>query len=882
MKAELNKKKLVKGTDAVVPLTCKATEDYITGKMIDNQFYQIKSNGSYFKTPIEPKQGQVYEDIKTNRKYVWGGDSYIEFQGGKVSPDITIVNGDVQNLPDNEDIESVNDGLNNVLRFKDKVYAPANYSGLGRKYLRKNVVNDKNVLTQAMMQDANTIYVIQYDYDLNGHSITIPTGCTLQFDGGSLNNGTLVGDLQTIEPIDIKYFGVKYGSETYAAANSTALNILSGITNDILLQVSDEVWLGGKISVTMKSINLEGNGNTMHIDNFDGFIVSDGINVNNLRVVTKDWDVSNSYFNKFVEITNVIKPSNIYITNCYFKGSMRVCNATNIADGVTENDSTVVNLEVCLDNVIIKGNTLENIACRSGAPLIILLSDSNFHNVEIKDNKVHNFFGTLFSAGITNDSIYSDYIDKFTAAKGRQLLVDSNIVSNDLEFKPWTKTNQKVAYFCFILAERGSCIYTNNSITNIIGNDADNPVYDSYMSVDYLYYANNYIKNVANLSGSYNEIFKSKGGISPKRYYLYNTYILEDLSSVFEIDFTSIHYRLINTLSKFDNLILTGNNIDFIHLKINRNYLLETNNLLVNDNIIHLRNVTLNNIDSNALFPLYVDGETATFKNNQIIVDSSKSVIPILLGQINSSDTRKITVHANNNTLKNIALTNVDTALLVGTCDNNYIDIDYNAIANTALSYAYFRKRSDLIMKGNEISVTNAPTTIKLGQQLMNLDLIVNAPGTSNIYAIDTMPEGISHIYIELYNEANECILLSEVNITKTEGNVTMSGYDSSMQFVSSTAARTNLYNFKKTNTVVQFNGNLLTLYRYPTKVRIKLSYITVDAEKFTLHPNNGVSAKRPTLTSTDAGFNYWDTTLGKMIAWNGSTWVNLDGTALT
>lgn len=222
MKAELNKKKLVKGTDAVVPLTCKATGDYITGKMIDNQFYQIKSNGSYFKTPIEPKQGQVYEDVKTNKKYIWGGDNYVEFQGGKVSPDITIVNGDVQNLPDNEDIESVNDGLNNVLRFKDKVYAPANYSGLGRKYLRKNVVNDKNVLTQAMMQDANTIYIIQYDYDLNDASITVPSRCVLQFEGGSLSNGTLVGNNTAIEAGDYQIFSVgtiKYRG--YSSSNPT-------------------------------------------------------------------------------------------------------------------------------------------------------------------------------------------------------------------------------------------------------------------------------------------------------------------------------------------------------------------------------------------------------------------------------------------------------------------------------------------------------------------------------------------------------------------------------------------------------------------------------------------------------------------------------------
>ena len=35
-------------------------------------------------------------------------------------------------------------------------------------------------------------------------------------------------------------------------------------------------------------------------------------------------------------------------------------------------------------------------------------------------------------------------------------------------------------------------------------------------------------------------------------------------------------------------------------------------------------------------------------------------------------------------------------------------------------------------------------------------------------------------------------------------------------------------------------------------------------------------------LASGDAGFTYWDTILGKIIAWNGSAWVNLDGTVLS
>ena len=97
-------------------------------------------------------------------------------------------NKNITNLPDEEDI-TVDE--NNLLKFKDKEYSPKDYSGMGRKVLRKHYVNGVNTLTQHMINKPNTIYIIQYDYDLNGQTITIPEGCTLLFKGGSINNGTL-------------------------------------------------------------------------------------------------------------------------------------------------------------------------------------------------------------------------------------------------------------------------------------------------------------------------------------------------------------------------------------------------------------------------------------------------------------------------------------------------------------------------------------------------------------------------------------------------------------------------------------------------------------------------------------------------------------------
>lgn len=100
--------------------------------------------------------------------------------------------------PDEEDITAATVDDVRVLQFKDKKYNASLFSGLGRVYLRKNMVSGVNVLTQSMFTNddgsvrSNTRYIIQYDYDLNGGIMTIPDGCVLEFQGGRISNGTIV------------------------------------------------------------------------------------------------------------------------------------------------------------------------------------------------------------------------------------------------------------------------------------------------------------------------------------------------------------------------------------------------------------------------------------------------------------------------------------------------------------------------------------------------------------------------------------------------------------------------------------------------------------------------------------------------------------------
>lgn len=183
-------------------------------------------------------------------------------------------------LPDEEDLTKTDkDEQGNVrLKFKDKVYDPENFSGLGRVYLRKNIMEGKNTLLQEMTFKPNTVYYIQYDYDLNNQEINIPENCVLKFEGGSISNGTIIGDNTSIEsPIkkifnNIQFKGLFTVPITYPEwwgaigdnvtddTNAFISNInFSYYNNGVKIQLSNKKYIVSNIDIINKVV-LEGNG----------------------------------------------------------------------------------------------------------------------------------------------------------------------------------------------------------------------------------------------------------------------------------------------------------------------------------------------------------------------------------------------------------------------------------------------------------------------------------------------------------------------------------------------------------------------------------------------------------------------------------------------
>lgn len=145
---------------------------------------------------------EIYNDLFVkNPPYIMDGYITVDMLSDAVKQLIGF--GPIVNFPDDEFLTT----KGGRITLKDKDYNPNSYSGMGRRILRKNMVNGVNVLTQRMMLCPNTIYVISYDYDLRGQTITVPENCVLQFKGGSIKDGTIIGNNTKIETPSISIFG---------------------------------------------------------------------------------------------------------------------------------------------------------------------------------------------------------------------------------------------------------------------------------------------------------------------------------------------------------------------------------------------------------------------------------------------------------------------------------------------------------------------------------------------------------------------------------------------------------------------------------------------------------------------------------------------------
>lgn len=180
-------------------------------------------------------------------------DAISNFSSQRVTPDMLsestkqFINasggGTINNLADDEDLVSVDKRESlSVLKFADRAYNPGIYVGMGYKILRRNIIDGKNILTQDMVNQPHTIYMIQYDFDLDGATITLPEGCMFDFQGGSISNGFLEGKIENTHARPEWFHSPK--DEDWSAAIQQALNVCPTVKlSDKIYNISKKIVL---------------------------------------------------------------------------------------------------------------------------------------------------------------------------------------------------------------------------------------------------------------------------------------------------------------------------------------------------------------------------------------------------------------------------------------------------------------------------------------------------------------------------------------------------------------------------------------------------------------------------------------------------------------
>lgn len=205
--------------DSIVPVINLKSWHLVVGSLLDSEA-KFQLDGTYELTAeraIADRWGYIIDEVYVSKKEVKNlvlsivndklENMSITIPPNSIKPedlsqavlDLIGSGGNVVNNPDEEDItsESLSNGTS-VLKFKDRNYVEGTFNGLGEVILRKNQVGVVNLLEQVNINKPNTVYIVRYDFCLGGATITLPKNSTLKFEGGSIDNGTIIGNNSSI------------------------------------------------------------------------------------------------------------------------------------------------------------------------------------------------------------------------------------------------------------------------------------------------------------------------------------------------------------------------------------------------------------------------------------------------------------------------------------------------------------------------------------------------------------------------------------------------------------------------------------------------------------------------------------------------------------
>ncbi len=376
-------------------------------------------------------QGGVYFS-KDSKEILLNGESY-----GNAVP------------ADEEDLTSVN----GVLQLKDREINDDNFQFKGYVILRKNIVEGKNILTQEMINEPNTIYEVRYDFDLDDKVISLQPGSILKYNGGSIENGICKYN-NSLGHIIIKAqdAGFKKGEDIKIATYNGIL-FQNLIHNGIGIDFENEEYnLHFSKKESFEHLHIQ-NGILNISHNFDFYAIfyptpnnrNGYINIINITlkstakdecVLIYDESTVNTYYNCFS------------IKNCTFD------KVSFLRFNLKDSNPADINSRCGASSIIIENNNILNIARE-----FISLGNAFYTKAIIRSNYIKNARRGVFYFGVNND--YTLFNNKENGI----LLFEYNRHINDDDFLCASNIR---SYICSLLSDNIGFQYYDTDLKKYI------------------------------------------------------------------------------------------------------------------------------------------------------------------------------------------------------------------------------------------------------------------------------------------------------------------------------------------------------------------------------------------------------------------------------
>ena len=204
----------------------------------------------------------------------------------------------------------------------------------------------RNIITKDMINQPNTIYEIRYDFNLGGETIEIAEGCTLKFNGGSLGNGTIIGNETSI---DAKYpiFTQNILIRGNWKLNEISTSLFKDIDNNTVHNMS--FLASGNHA---KTVIIEG-------DNIECNVVSDYLFKveSNTHIYIKGTVSYGNQASNAHDMFAIKLASNVIIEGGHLKGNIEYSNDGETSNGISVWDS----MNVLLKNIFVEKFTRDGI-----------------------------------------------------------------------------------------------------------------------------------------------------------------------------------------------------------------------------------------------------------------------------------------------------------------------------------------------------------------------------------------------------------------------------------------------------------------------------------------------------------------------------------------